>query len=109
MKLEVTRDVISDLWPLCRSGEASAGSRALVESFLAEDRPFAAKLQESTTMIPELPAVQLSPEAERVLLDDARDRARLKLLIVGGAVGLGGLLLLGALAGAIWAMFVLPS
>jgi hypothetical protein len=107
MKLEVGRDVISDLWPLIRSGEASDGSRALVDAFLAGDRDFATQLKESTTMIPELPPVQLSPEAERVLLDDARDRARLKLLVIGGAVGLGGLLLLLALGGAIGAMFFL--
>jgi hypothetical protein len=109
MKLEVTRDVVSDLWPLYRSGESSADSRALVEAFLAGDGPFAAKLQESETMIPELPAVRLSPEAERVLLDDARDRARLKLLVIGGSVGLAGLLLLLALGGAIWAMFVIGA
>ena len=34
MTMNVTRQVISDLWPLHVSGEASADTRALVDSFL---------------------------------------------------------------------------
>ena len=37
----VSRDVVSDLWPLYRSGEASADTKRLVERFLAEDPEFA--------------------------------------------------------------------
>lgn len=40
----VTRDVISDLWPLYTAGEASADSRALVETFLRRDPAFAETL-----------------------------------------------------------------
>jgi hypothetical protein len=39
--LKVTRDVIIDLLPLYTAGEASNDSRALVESFLAQDPEFA--------------------------------------------------------------------
>ena len=104
MKLEVTRDVISDLWPLYRSGEASADSRSLVKAFLSEDSPFAATLEESERLPRAMPALRLSPEAERRLLDDARERARTKLFIIGAAVALAGLMLLAALGGA---MFIL--
>jgi hypothetical protein len=33
----VTRDVITDLWPLYASGEASPDTRALIEAFLQQD------------------------------------------------------------------------
>ena len=41
----LTRDVVSDLWPLYLSGDVSAGTRQLVEEFLAEDPEFAARLR----------------------------------------------------------------
>jgi hypothetical protein len=49
-----------------------------------------------------MPAVRLSPEAERRMIDDARERAHLKLLIIGGAVGLVGLITLASLGAAIF-------
>jgi anti-sigma factor RsiW len=45
--LNVTRDVITDLIPLYVSGEASADSRALVETFLAQDPEFARWVNDS--------------------------------------------------------------
>jgi hypothetical protein len=45
--MNVTRDVITDLWPLYAAGEASADTRALVEQFLQHDPEFARQLQES--------------------------------------------------------------
>lgn len=41
----LTRDVVSDLWPLYLSGDVSAGTRRVVEEFLAEDPEFAARLR----------------------------------------------------------------
>jgi len=102
MMLEVTRDVVSDLWPLYRSGEASADSRALVDKFLAENSTFAATLQESVNLSGAMPGLRLSPDAERRLLDDARQRARLKLLVIGGSIALGGLILLAVFGGALF-------
>ena len=40
----VTRDVISDLWPLYLSGDATPDTRRLVEDFLAGDPAFAKTL-----------------------------------------------------------------
>jgi hypothetical protein len=39
--MNVTRDVINDLWPVYAAGEASADTRALVEEFLRQDPEFA--------------------------------------------------------------------
>jgi hypothetical protein len=102
MKLEVTRDVVSDLWPLYRSGEASADSRGLVDAFLSKDASFASTLRESEKLPGMVPAVRLSPEAERRLLDDGRERAQTKLLLIGAGIALLGLVMLTALGGALW-------
>jgi hypothetical protein len=100
MKLEVTQDIVSDLWPLYRSGDVSADSRALVDAYLSENGPFAATLRESEKLSSVVPPLRLSPDAERRLLDDARERAHMKLLLIGAAVALAGIVALGALAGA---------
>ena len=86
MKFEVTRDIVNDLWPLCQAGEASADSRTLVNTFLAADAGFASTLRQSAQLPHAMPAIQLSAEGERHLLDQARDRARLKLIVIGGAI-----------------------
>lgn len=100
MKLEVTREIVSDLWSLYQSGEASADSRTLVDSFLAHDRTFESMLQASKEVTRAMPAgLRLSPDAERRLLDDARGRARLKLLVVGAGIALAGSVMLIALGG----------
>jgi hypothetical protein len=44
--MNVTRQVIMDLWPVYTAGEASADTRALVEAFLRQDPEFASTLQE---------------------------------------------------------------
>jgi hypothetical protein len=97
MMYDVTREVVSDLWPLCRCGEASADSRRLVDAFLAADGEFAARLRESDSLSRALPPYRLSPDAELRLLHDARERARWKMLLVGGVIALGALALLGAM------------
>ncbi len=45
--MKITRDVISDLWPLYESGEASDDTRQLIDEFLKDDREFAKLLRES--------------------------------------------------------------
>ncbi len=42
--MNLTRDVVSDLWPLYVSGDVSPGTRIVVEAFLAEEPEFAASL-----------------------------------------------------------------
>jgi len=98
MRADVTRDVVSDLWPLCRSGDASADSRALVDAFLAQDAQFASVLKQSEDLRRVIPSVRLSPDAELRLLLEAQKQARLKLLIIGGSIAVTACLVLGALA-----------
>jgi hypothetical protein len=99
------RDVVSDLRALCRTGEASADSRALVDAFLAEDTEFSESLKEGEAMNTIVPHVRLSPDAERRMLDDAAKTTRLRLLILGGSVTLAAVLLLAAFAGIVLALF----
>jgi hypothetical protein len=64
--MKITRDVVTDLWPLYLSGEASADTRALVEAFLAEDAEFARRLKENgsrSLLSCPLPALPLDHEA----------------------------------------------
>jgi hypothetical protein len=65
--MNVTRQVINDLWPVYAAGEASADTRALVEAFLRQDPAFARALQEqSAEPIPEqeIPRMPLDLEAK---------------------------------------------
>jgi hypothetical protein len=62
--MNVTRQVISDLWPLYSAGEASRDTRALVEAFLEGDPSFAAALQESSRVIPGPLSPALPPDHE---------------------------------------------
>lgn len=52
----VTRDIISDLYVLYSSGDATADSRTLVEEFLSHDPELATSLKENGGTIPILPA-----------------------------------------------------
>jgi len=75
--MNVTRQVISDLWPLYVADEASADTRALVESFLAADPSFATALRESAGVglgIASAPALASDHELQAL----ARTRRRLR-------------------------------
>jgi anti-sigma factor RsiW len=71
-----TRDVISDLWPVYASGEATEDTRALVESFLA-DNPGCVAEFEATVALPAADG-PIPPDAE------ARALVRTKELMRGG-------------------------
>jgi anti-sigma factor RsiW len=45
--MKITRDVVSDLWPVYQSGEASADTRAVVEQYLEKDPEFARVLRQA--------------------------------------------------------------
>ena len=68
--MTITRDVVSDLWPLYEADEASADTKALVDEFLAEDPAFAATLRGGLS----LPRVDPpAPAAETKALKRTRD------------------------------------
>jgi hypothetical protein len=56
--MKITRDIVTDLWPLYHSGEASADTRRLVEEYLLEDPEFALLLREdaSSRLLDPVPA-----------------------------------------------------
>ncbi len=87
MKAEITREVISDLWPLHKAGEASADSDGIVQAFLSEDPGFRTLLEESENIRRGLPSVALSPDAEMRLIEVARERIRTTAWLVGAAIG----------------------
>ena len=64
--LNVTRDVVADLWPVYESGEATADTRALVDEFLTGAPEFARTLRAAANV--SAPAVVLQPEAKLAAL-----------------------------------------
>jgi hypothetical protein len=75
--MKITRDVISDLWPIHAAGEASADTRALIEEFLQQDPEFAMLLkEEKATKLLNLAAPTLPPDHEAKALS----RTKRKLL-----------------------------
>jgi ferric-dicitrate binding protein FerR (iron transport regulator) len=87
---------------LPRAASASPDTKALVDTFLAEDSAFASTLKKSEALGQVVPPVSLSPGVERRLLDEAQRNARLKLKIIGGAIAAAAFLLFAALCGAMW-------
>jgi ferric-dicitrate binding protein FerR (iron transport regulator) len=108
MLMEITRDVVNDLWPLVDGGEASADSRALVERYLAQDKEFSETLRRVARVAGALPQLRLSPEAERRLLDDARERTRNRVLLAAAAIGVFGIIFLAVIAGAVFLLVSRP-
>ena len=72
--LNVTRDVVADLWPLYESGEATSDTRTLVDEFLKTDPEFAATLRAAAAVRP--PQIDLQPEPNLVALKRTRDLVR---------------------------------
>ena len=75
--MTITRDVVTDLWPLYVSGEASPASRELVEAFLKQDPEFARQLHASSDGDLKPTAVPLPPDLE------ARSFARTRKVLQG--------------------------
>ena len=73
---KITRDVISDLWPGYASGEATKDTRALVESFLADNPELAAEFEAPVALPAAVGAIP--PDAE------ARALVRTTALMRGG-------------------------
>ena len=83
--MNVTRDVITDLLPIYLAGEASAGTRVLLEEYLRDNPDFAAEMHEQLEKSAALltpAAVALSPDHEKVTFERIRrfNRRRTHLL-----------------------------
>jgi ferric-dicitrate binding protein FerR (iron transport regulator) len=105
MKSDITRDVISDLWPLYKAGEASAETKRIVEAFLSEDPAFRTLLEESERIHKGLPDVALSSDAELRLIAVARERIRTNAWLIGAAIGAFVFVAMAFLFGAIYFAF----
>ena len=71
--MNVTRDVIRDLWALSEAGEASDDSRRLVEAFLATDRELAEALRSGASVFA-APPPALPPDHAAKAFDRAKQR-----------------------------------
>jgi hypothetical protein len=88
--MQVSRDVIRDLWALCEAGEASEDSRRLVDAFLAQDTELGATLRSKTgSLATSPPSLPLSHEAETLTRMKRRLNRRSPLRLV--ALALTGL------------------
>ena len=68
--MNVTREVITDLWTIYAAGEASTDSAALVKEFLAKDQELASVLQDdSAERFAASRAPRLSPNIESPALN----------------------------------------
>ena len=88
--MQVSRDVIRDLWALCEAGEASEDSRRLVDAFLAQDTELGAALRSNTgSLAASPPSLPLSHEAATLTRMKRRLNRRSPLRLV--ALALTGL------------------
>ena len=80
---KLTREIVTDLWPLYAAGDASADTRALVEAFLEQDPEFARRLRKDTSgEILKPVAVTLPADHERATLLRAQRRRALQSMII---------------------------
>jgi hypothetical protein len=100
--MNVTRDVILDLLPLCHAGEASDDTRDLVAAFAAGDPEIARLLNAApATALPDTPD-DLDKETEMKMLEKTKNYLKWQTILLGGATFLTfGLVLLLALIPAI--------
>jgi hypothetical protein len=89
--MKITRDVVTDLWPLYVSDECSADTRALIDQFLKDDPALAALLAEThdrdllTADIPAMPA-----EQGKVALVRTKQLLRRRMLLLALAIFFSG-------------------
>jgi hypothetical protein len=64
--MNITRDVIIDLWPLYEAGEASSDTKAAIEEFLAGDEEFARQIRQAPvpTLVPGCAGMRPDAEAD---------------------------------------------
>ena len=73
---QITRDVITDLWVLYSSGEASEDTRKLVEEVLAKDPELARSLRDAGGNPLASCLAPLAPDHERRTLENVKRRLR---------------------------------
>lgn len=85
--MSVTREVILDLYPLYREGEASEDTRRLVEEFLHADPDFARNLAHGEQAgLPKPDCGAPAPDAEMATLARAKRLVNLRSVLMGLAI-----------------------
>ena len=84
--MPLSRDVVSDLWVVYRSGEASADTVALVEAFLKDDPEFEQLIWRAEKEEPVAPTVGPAPEVMMRALNETRRRLRTQRVLMGLAI-----------------------
>ncbi len=85
--MNVTREVIHDLYPLYREGEASEDTRRLVEEFLEDDPELAQLLAHRGEVgLPDLDAPAPETDAEMATLARAKRLVTLRSVLMGLAI-----------------------
>ena len=84
--MPLSRDVVSDLWVLYRSGEASADTVGLVEAFLKDDPEFEQLIRRAEKEEPVAPTVGPAPEVMMRALNETRRRLRTQRVLMGLAI-----------------------
>jgi len=80
--MNITRDVVSDLWPLYVDGVASADTRKLVEDFLRDDPVWKQSLLQATPMTDHLSSPSLQPDQETQMLNRIKKRMQTRRIIL---------------------------
>jgi hypothetical protein len=71
--MRITREIISDVWPVYSAGEASADTKALVEEFLQQDPEFARLLSDKNADgLLNMSAPKLPPDHEIKALNQTK-------------------------------------
>jgi anti-sigma factor RsiW len=70
--MNITRDVVQDLWPVYVSGEASRDTTKLVDEFLAKDAEFATRLRSADAETALASHALVPPDVERRALTKAK-------------------------------------
>jgi hypothetical protein len=88
--MTITRDVITDLLPLYLAGEASSGTKALIESYLRDNPEFASTIRQATERGEALlgfSADAPSPDHEKATLERVRRFNRRRTILLALAWG----------------------
>ena len=85
--MKISRDVIEDLLPAYLAGEASADTRALVESYLEKDVELARRVRAGAgELLPDDLPTQFTKEAEMQSMEKAKKLTNLKAWAMGAAL-----------------------
>jgi anti-sigma factor RsiW len=86
MNTTVTRDIILDLWPAYEAGESSPDTRAMVETYLAQDPEFAAVVRKVGAAVRGPAVPKPAPGEERRMVDATRRRLARQRWVTAAAV-----------------------